>query len=84
MTPPCRTMVSRVSRGAGRRTHVGPGPGPAAAAARGLNGAAGSLRRAETGSISYVQTLLNDLANGSFPSLFMPEHILFVNGKVSS
>lgn len=41
-------------------------------------------RRAETGKISYAQTLLNDLANSSFPSLFVPEYILFVNGKVSS
>lgn len=41
-------------------------------------------RRAETGKISYAQTLLNDLANSSFPSLFVPEYILFVSGKVSS
>lgn len=40
--------------------------------------------RAEAGKISYAQTLLNDLANSSFPSLFVPEYILFVNGKVSS
>lgn len=50
----------------------------------GTSGAAGTLRRAETGNISYAQTLVNDLANGSFPSLFKPERILFVNGKVSS
>lgn len=41
-------------------------------------------RRAGTGKISYAQTLLNDLANSSVPSLFVPEYILFVNGKVSS
>lgn len=50
----------------------------------GIDAAEGPPQRAETENISYAQTLLNDLANSSFPSLFMPEHILFANGKVSS
>lgn len=58
--------------------------GPRCCRSGGTDGAAGPPRRAETGSISYAQTLLNGLANRSFPSLFMPEHLLFVNGKVSS
>lgn len=68
----------------GTREEKDPGRAGPRRCSGGTDGAAGPPRRAETGSISYAQTLLNGLANRSFPSLFMPEHLLFVNGKVSS